>query len=517
MNQITKAYTYCTIGLAWYSVTIEVDTNKSLPTLDIIWLPDAAIKEARERIRMTFKNMGIKFPPQKIVVNLAPSDVRKEGTRFDVAIAVAILCHLHAPEKQTKDLFARSLFFGELGLDGRIKRVTWLLPSVIAARKKWWKHFFVSDENMDELKYIPGITIYPLTNFLQLVNFVHHSEKVAPGISLDFSKLPKNTKMSHRVDFKDIKGHIVPKRALTIAAAGMHNTLLVWPPGSWKTMLAKAMHNVLPPLTFDEIIEVSQLYSIVGKLNADKPLITQRPFRVVHHTASKISIVWWGKYMTPGEISLAHLGILFFDELAEFPREVLEVLRQPLEDKTITISRAHGSASYPAGFMFVATMNPCKCGYYKDPQKQCICSSHDIVRYQSKISGPLLDRFDMVLEVPRENIDTILDKASTQSSDHITELVQASRERQQQRYHTTLFSTNAQLDVKALHQFIQLGEKEETFLKHAIKQLDLSPRVMHRIIKLSRTIADVEWDNDIAIPHIAEALQYRAKGMFVGG
>ena len=512
---IAKINTFTNIWLEWYPVTIEVDANKSIPTFEIIGLPDTAIKEAKERMRMTFKNTGVKLPAKKIVLNLAPSDIKKVGTRFDVPMAVWVLFLLHEPSLQVKEIVQRSLFFGELWLDGWVKKVTGLLPSIISAYKQGRKSFFVPQENVAELQYIPGIDIYPLTNFWQCVDFFQGQGDIP---CLKWNKGDIDTKIQNEhytVDFKDIKWHTIPKRALTIAAAWMHNVLMVWPPWSGKTMLAKALQSILPPLTFKQVIEVSQIYSIIWGLNKNTPLITKRPFRAVHHTASKISIVGGGSQMTPGEISLAHLWIIFFDELAEFPREVLEVLRQPLEDKVITISRAQGSVQYPADFMFVAAMNPCKCGFYKDPQKDCICSYNDIKRYQSKISGPLLDRFDMILEIPRENIDTILNKDSTESSSEIREKIQQSWAMQQKRYHDTPYVTNAQLWAKAIQQFIQLPVDGEEFLKKAVKSLNLSPRVIHRTIKLARTIADIEWIDQVSKTHLAEAMQYRARTMFV--
>lgn len=507
-------FTFTNIGLEWHKVEVEVDANKALPTIDIIWLPDAAIKESKERIRASFRNIWVDLPPRKIVLNLAPSDIRKVGTRFDVPMAVAILRLIKNPTWDISTLLDTSLFFGELWLDGSIKKVTGILPSVISAYKQWRKSFFVCAENIPELQYIPDINLYALESLVDMVN-IFDDISYLDKLCVDHQQLPSRVVSNFDIDFADIKGHLVAKRALTLAAAGMHNVLMSWPPWSGKTMLAKAVKSILPPLTFKQVIDVSQIYSVIWFLGSKKPLITQRPFRPVHHTASRISIVWWGKHLTPGEVSLAHHWILFFDELPEFPREVLEVLRQPLEDKKIVISRASGSIQYPSDFMFVAAMNPCKCGFYKDREKNCSCGINDIKRYQSKISGPLLDRFDLILEVPRENIDTVLDKNNQESSESIREQVVIAWEIQKKRYKDTQYVSNAQVSVKGLQKFISIESSAEVFLKDVVKRLVLSPRVAHRAIKLARTIADLQWDEIVERSHIAESLQYREKNLFI--
>ena len=509
--------TFTNLWLIGHEIVIEADSSKALPAIEIIGLPDASIKEAKDRIRSTFRNVGIDLPKRKFILNLSPSHLRKVGTSFDLAMAVALLGLIHEGRLSHAERMGEFLFFWELGLDGKLKRVNGLLPSVISAKQKGYQTFFIPRENAYELEYISDITIIPITHFSQIVDFFLKGSQLSYlRNAKNFSEIGENADSDANAnDFKYIKGQLFAKRALSIAAAGLHNVLMVWAPWSWKTMLSKALTTILPPLGFDEILEVSQIYSVVWKLNQDLPLIVRRPFRQVHHTASKVSIIWWGANLTPGEVSLAHKGILFFDELTEFPREVLEVLRQPLEDRVINISRASGTVQYPANVMFVASMNPCKCGFYKDPDKACSCSLTEIKRYQSKISGPLLDRVDMILEIPRENISTLLEKSASLSSAELFEGVKKAWKIQQDRFKWGDIQVNAYMRAKDIDQFITLDSASKDFLAKATEKFSLSGRVVHRLLKLARTIADMEERENIVVGDIMEALHYRSKTMFI--
>jgi len=494
-------------------VDVEIDANNALPWIEIIWLPDASIKESKERIRATFRNCWVRLPARKIVLNLAPSHIKKIWTRFDLPLAVAILALVKEPTWFLKKLLETSLFFGELGLDGSVKKVYGILPSVISAYQNGRRNFFVPEENIPELEYIPNINLYSISSFEEVI-WVFDSSWDATKFAVPQKKLTRILTQQD-ANFWDIQWQLVAKRALTIAAAWMHNVLMVWPPWSGKTMLAKSLGSVLPPLTFEQTLEVSQIYSVLGNLSKNTPLIRQRPFRVVHHTASKVSIIGWGRNLTPWEVSLAHHGILFFDELPEFPREVLEVLRQPLEDKKIVISRVSGSVQYPSNFMFVAAMNPCQCWFYKDKQRNCVCSINEIKRYQSKISGPLLDRFDIMIEIPRENIDVVMSTSNQDDGLNYPSITKQAREIQKIRYKDTPFFTNAHISSKVLRSVIVLEPDAEVFLKDVVKRMALSPRVAHKLIKLGRTIADLQKKKTVEKSHIAEALQFRKRSLFL--
>ena len=505
---ISKIYTVSNIWLETFLITVEADSNKALPTIEIVWLADTSIKEAKERIRTAFRNIDINLPNRKFIINLSPSNIKKSWNRYDLPIAVSILQLVL--DNIDINLTSKSIFVWELGLDWEIKPIQWIIPVIIKWKQEWMKYFFVPEDNKEEASFIKWVNIIAVKNLQQVIQYLTKEKE------LEFVENKKiEYKNEYEVDFADIKWNILQKRALMIAAAWMHNILMVWPPWSWKTMLAKAIKWILTPMTEEEILETSMIYSIKWLLSKEQPIINTRPYRSVHHTASSISIIWWWAQLLPGEISLANNGILFFDELPEFPRQVLEVLRQPLEDKKITISRASWSTSYPAKFMFVSAMNPCKCGFFQDKEKQCTCSINEVKKYQWKISWPLLDRFDIILEVPRQKIDKILSKQKEETSKQIREKVIKAWKIQVDRFKNEKIDFNSQMDSKLIQKYCPLSEEIQALLKQAADRLSLSARAIHRIIKLSRTLADLDNSQDIQQNHILEALQYRSKSMFV--
>ena len=507
---VSKTYSISNIWLESFIIQIEADSTKALPWIDIVWLPDTTVKEAKERIRSAFKNTDFKLPYARFVVNLSPSDIKKVWNRFDLPIAVAILQLI--TENLDYNLIKQSIFVWELGLDWKIKRVDGVIPTILKWKEKWFKYFFVPEENSKEASFIDNVNVIAVANFSQLISYLKNPDTIKYVL---YSKIDYKQQLNFDIDFADIKWNAVVKRALTIAACGLHNVLMIWWPWTWKTMLAKALRWIMPPMNLDEIMEVSKIYSVNWLLNKDFPLVTKRPFRQVHHTASQVSIVWGWSTLKAGEISLAHKWILFFDELPEFPRQVLEVLRQPLEDRYITISRVSWSTTYPAHFMFVAAMNPCKCWYYKDPDKTCNCTFNEIKRYQSKISWPLLDRFDIIIEVPKIKIEKLLNKSTEESSEKIRQIVTDVWQIQNKRFENENISVNSQMQAKHIDKYCVLTEEAEDFIKTASVRLSLSARSVHRIIKFSRTVADINKHKNIQFEDIAESLQYRSKNMLV--
>ena len=468
-------------------------------------LPDVSVKEAKERVKTAIKNSDVDFQSKKIVVNLAPADTKKEGSSFDLPIAIGILMSMEVIENSKLDKIA---FIGELSLDGKINKVNGILPMCIEALKLGIKQVVVPEENAKEAGIVTGLEVLPANNLLQVVNYLNRKGKIEP-IKVNVEEFFK-TNQRYDFDFSEVKGQENVKRALEVAAAGAHNVLMLGSPGSGKTMLSRRLPSILPDISFEEALEITKIHSIAGTLKQDIPLITTRPFRAPHHTVSGVSLVGGGRIPKPGEISLSHYGVLFLDELTEFQKSTLEVLRGPLEDRQITVSRVNGTFTYPANFMFAASMNPCPCGYYGSKEKECTCSSTAISRYMGKISGPLLDRIDICIEVSPVQYKKLDSSEQIETSEQIKQRVNKARQIQLERYKESKILSNSELTPKLIEKYCKLDNQGKQILENAFNKLKLSARAYGRILKVARTIADLEESKNIEVKHIAEAIQYRS-------
>ncbi len=511
---LSRVYSCAVVGLEGVIVEVEVDYTNGLPGVTIVGLPDAAVQESRERVQTAVKNAGLHFPRHRIVVNLAPAVVRKEGPAYDLPIALGVII---LADYLPHDVVDQTLVVGELSLDGSVRHTRGILPMAATARANGYKRMFVPGVDAPEAALIPDLEIIPVKSLAHLYDHLSGRRLIQPYQPTDDILEP----LFIPTDFSEIKGQEHVKRALEVAAAGGHNVLMTGSPGSGKTLLARALPGILPEMSIEESLDVTRIYSVADQLPAGTPLLRHRPFRAPHHTISHAGLVGGGNIPKPGEISLAHRGVLFLDEFPEFGTRVLEVMRQPMEDKVVTISRAKGSLTFSANFQLIAAMNPCPCGYWGDSQKACTCAPAVVTKYQKRISGPLLDRIDIHIEVPRVDYEKLSGDRLGESSESIRKRVQTARDIQNQRYSSIRNSNNesssivcnADMRIGEVRQFCKLQDEGQSLMRAAMSQLNLSARAYHRILKLSRTIADLAGSEEIQSPHLAEALQYRPKIM----
>jgi len=505
---LSKVNSCAVVGIECERVEVELDISPGLGGITVVGLPDAAVQESKERVRSAIKNSGFSYPTTRITINLAPADIKKEGPSYDLPIAVGILRATNEIKADVDD----SLFVGELALDGKLRHTNGILPIAIYAKKRGYRKLYIPKVNEYEASLVEGIDTISIDSLKQLVLHLNGVKSVKPAKISNIEDFCVERNFS--IDMKYIKGQEHVKRALEIAASGGHNVIMNGPPGTGKTLLARAIPTILPKMTKEECLEVTKIYSIAGLLPSDRPFINVRPFRTPHHSASAPSLVGGGQFPKPGEISLAHRGVLFLDELPEFPRSALENLRQPLEDGVITISRTQGTLTFPAKFSLVASMNPCLCGYLTDPDRECSCSPTQIIRYQKKISGPLFDRIDMCIEVPRIKFEKLSNDNLAESSDSIRKRVEKARSAQCRRFESKKIITNSEMNSQDVREFCGVEEETLSLLKTAVRQFNLSARSYYKILKLARTIADLEEEETVGSSHIAEALQYRPRNNF---